>query len=360
MILPEPRPEMREFAPYRTQQMKADVRLQANEWADPIPAARFVTQAELERILLNRYPRPIADPAVILAKEYGVEPEQIITANGSNEVLLYTFLLFGGHGRSALLFQPTYSMHARLAHTAGTHVIDEVVGLPYHLEKDRVLSAIEKHQPEIVCLTSPNNPTGTLIGEDVILAAARAVPRSLVMVDEAYADFAGFTVIPHIAEHPNIVVVRTFSKVRAAAGLRFGMVIAHPQVAGMYRGIHLPYDVNAITMTIAAKIAKDAESVKQRIERNRVERDKVFAALRRVDAIEVYPSETNFILFRLRGGTVEQVHSLFLEHNVLIRDISMWPGCASCLRVSIGTPEENDRFIAALPSVFGAAVATPA
>jgi histidinol-phosphate aminotransferase len=357
VILPEPRPDMRNFAPYRTQQMKADVRLQANEWADPNPAARYITQAELERILLNRYPRPTVDPAEILAEQYGVGPDQIIVANGSNEVLLYSFLLFGGHGRSTLLFQPTYSMHARLAQTAGSRVIDEVIGLPYDITTERVLAAIERHQPEIVCLTSPNNPTGTLIAEDTILAAARAVPRSLLLVDEAYADFAGFTVIPRIAEHPNIVVVRTFSKVRAAAGLRFGMVIAHPQVAAMYRGVHLPYDVNSITMTIAARIAKDTASIAERVERNRVEREKVYEALRRVDVIEVFPSETNFILFRLRGGTTDQVHALFLEQSVLVRDISMWPGCASCLRVSIGTPEENDRFIAALPSVFGAAVA---
>ncbi len=357
MILPEPRPDLREFAPYRTQQMKADVRLQANEWADPNPAARYLGEAELERILLNRYPSRAADPGAILAEQFGVGPDQIVVANGSNEVLLYSFLLFGGHGRSTLLFQPTYSMHGRLSQTAGSRVIDEVIGLPYLIDKERVVAAVERHRPEIVCLTSPNNPTGTLIGEDIVLAAARAVPRSLVLVDEAYADFAGFTVIPHIAEHPNIVVIRTFSKARAAAGLRFGMVIAHPQVAAMYRSVHLPYDVNAMTLAVAAKIAKDTMSVRERVERNRVEREKVFKALQRVDVIEPFPSETNFILFRLRAGTTEQVHALFLEQSVLVRDISNWPGCAGCLRVSIGTPEENDRFIAALPSVFGAAVA---
>ncbi len=357
MILPEPRPDMREFAPYRTQQMKADVRLQANEWADPTPAARYLSDEELERILLNRYPGAAADLRGALAQRYGVSPEQIVLGNGSNEVLLYSFLLFGGHGRSTLLFQPTYSMHGRLSQTAGSRVIDEVIGLPYRIDKERVVAAIERHQPEIVCLTSPNNPSGTLIGEDIVLAAARAVPRSLVLVDEAYADFAGFTVIPHIAEHPNIVVVRTFSKARAAAGLRLGLLIAHPAVAAMYRAVQLPYNVSTVTVALATKIARDERSLRQRVERNRAERERVFAALQRVDVIEAFPSETNFILFRLRAGTTERVHALFLEQSVLVRDLSSWPGCAGCLRVSIGTPEENDRFIAALPSVFGAAVA---
>src|SRR5206468_1877906 len=125
------------------------------------------------------------------------------------------FLLFGGAGRSTLLFQPTYSMHERLTQTAGGTVVSEMIGLPYSLDAERALDAVRRHRPQIVVICSPNNPTGTLIGEDVILAIAQAAPRSLVLVDEAYADFAGFTVIPRIAEHPNLVVVRTFSKARA-------------------------------------------------------------------------------------------------------------------------------------------------
>ncbi|MDE3113589.1 MAG: histidinol-phosphate aminotransferase family protein [Chloroflexota bacterium] len=356
-VLPQARPDLTGFAPYRTQQMAADVRLQANEWADPNPAARYLSDDELEALLLNRYPTAARDLLDALARRYGVGPDQIVVGNGSNEVLLYTFLLFGGHGRKTLLFQPTYSMHARLTQTAGGSVIDELVGLPYSLPAERALAAVERHRPEIVVICSPNNPSGTLVGEDVILSVARAVPRSLVLVDEAYADFAGFTVVPRIAEHPNLVVTKTFSKARAAAGLRLGILLAHPKVADMYRGVQLPYNLSSITAAVGAKIARDDAAIRGRVERNRTERERVHAALRRVSSIEAFPSETNFILFRLRAGTTEEVHARFLRESVLLRDLSSWPGCAGCLRVSIGTPDENDRFIAALRSVFGAAVA---
>lgn len=351
-ILPTPRADLAGFTPYRTQQMDADVRLQANEWAEPNPAARYLSEDELERVLLNRYPRAASELLATLAARYDVDPEQLTLGNGSNEVLLYSFLLFGGQGRSTLLFQPTYSMHGRLTQTAGGTVVDERIGLPYEVTAERAVAAVERHRPDIVVICSPNNPTGTLIGEDVVLAVARAAPRSLVLVDEAYADFAGFTVVPRIREHPNLVVVRTFSKARAAAGLRLGLLIAHPKVAAMYRGVQLPYNVNALTATVAARIAMDEDAVRRRVEQCRTERAKVLAALRAVRAVEVFDSVTNFVLFRLRSGTTEDVHARFLREGVLVRDISSWPGCERCLRVSVGTPEENARFIAALRPVF--------
>lgn len=350
--LPTPRTDLAGFAPYRTQQMRADVRLQANEWAEPNAAARYLSSDELERVLLNRYPGAAAELGATLGARYGVEPDQIVLGNGSNEVLLYSFLLFGGHGRRTLLFQPTYSMHGRLTQTAGGNVVDERIGLPYAVTAERAVASVERHRPEIVVICSPNNPTGTLIGEDVVLAVARAAPRSLVLVDEAYADFAGFTVIPRIREHPNIVVARTFSKARAAAGLRLGMIIADARVAAMYRGVQLPYNVSAITYAVAAKIAQDEDAVRRRVEQCRTERAKVLAALRRVPAVEAFDSVTNFVLFRLRDGSTEDVHRRFLQESVLVRDVSSWPGCEGCLRVSIGTPDENDRFIAALGGVF--------
>ena len=352
-VLPSPRADLAGFTPYRTQQMEADVRLQANEWGEPNPAGRYVRDAEVEAILLNRYPRAAAELLDTLAARYGVRPQQVILGNGSNEVLLYSFLLFGGAGRSTLLFQPTYSMHERLTRTAGGTATSELVGLPYALDAERAVDAVARHRPEIVVLCSPNNPTGTLIGEDVILAVAVAAPRSLVLVDEAYADFARFTVIPRIAEHPNLVVVRTFSKARAAAGLRLGLLIAHPAVAAMYRGVQLPYNVSALTYAVAAKIARDDAAVKRRVDQCEVERAKVLAGLRAIRDIEVFDSVTNFVLFRLRTGTTEQVHERFLREGVLVRDLSTWPGCAGCLRVSIGTLPENERFIAALGPVFG-------
>jgi histidinol-phosphate aminotransferase len=351
-----PRAELGGLDAYRTQQMPARVRLQSNEWAEPTPAARYLDEADLERVLLNRYPGAPTDLATLLAARFGVSPEQLILGNGSNEVLLYAFLLFGGHGRRTLLFQPTYSMHARLARIAGGHVVDEMIGLPYELTAERAGAAVERERPEIVVLCSPNNPTGTLLPDDVIDAVAHAAPRSLVLVDEAYAEFSGTSVIPRIAEHPNLAVVRTFSKARAAAGLRLGVLVADARVVAMFRAVQLPYNVNALTHAVAARIVADEAGVRRRVELCRVERDKVERALAAVEAVETYPSAANFILFRLRSGGTAPVHARLLEQGVLVRDLSSWPGCAGCLRVSIGTAAENDRFIAALGRVFGSRV----
>jgi histidinol-phosphate aminotransferase len=152
-----------------------------------------------------------------------------------------------------------------------------------------------------------------------------------------------------------MVISKTFSKVRAAAGLRVGILVTHPAVAELFRAVQLPYNVSSLTHAVAAKIAKDDASVARRVDQCHQERARVFAALKKVRSIEVYPSVTNFILFRMKEETPAAVHARFLEQSVLIRDISMWPGCAGCLRVSIGTPAENDRFIAALDDVFAAA-----
>jgi histidinol-phosphate aminotransferase len=352
--LPRPRPDLEAFQAYRTQQMAADVRVHANEWAEPNPAGDHLTAAELDAILLNRYPTALASAQLreTLARRFGVAPEQLIFGNGSNEVLLNTFLVFGGHGRTTLLFQPTYSMHSRLTQIAGGTVADEHVGLPYDLTKDRALAALERVRPQIVCFTTPNNPTGNLVDDAVILAAAERYPETLVLVDEAYSDFAGNTIMPAIAAHPNIVVTKTFSKVRAAAALRLGVLIVHPRMAEIFRAVQLPYNVSPLTTVIGGRIAQRAGDERRRIAQCATERDRVYAALRRADGVEAFPSVTNFILFRLADRTPAEVHAKFLEHSILIRDVSNWPGCAGCLRVSIGTPAENDLVIAAIDAVF--------
>jgi histidinol-phosphate aminotransferase len=354
--LPRPRADLAMFQAYRTQQMAADVRVNANEWAEPNPASAYLSSAELDAILLNRYPTALASAELreTLARRFGVTPDQLIFGNGSNDVLQSTFLVFGGHGRSTLLFQPTYTMHARLTQIAGGTVAEEHIGLPYRLTTERALAALERERPQIVCFTTPNNPTGNLIDDAVILAAAERYPETLVLVDEAYSDFAGNTIVPAMPEHPNIVVAKTFSKVRAAAGLRLGVLIVHPRVAEIFRAVQLPYNVSPLTTVVGGRIALRDDDVRRRIAQCATERERVYAALRGVTDVETFPSVTNFILFRLTGRAPAEVHAKFLEHSILLRDVSSWPGCAGCLRVSIGTPAENDRVIAAIGAVFSA------
>lgn len=357
--LPRPRADLETFQAYRTQQMAADVRVNANEWAEPHPAGLYLSPAELDDILLNRYPTAAASAELraALAERLGVKPEQLIFGNGSNEMLLNTFLVFGGHGRTTLLFQPTYTMHARLTQIAGGTSVDENVGLPYEVTMKGAFAAMERTNPNIVCFTTPNNPTGNLIDDAIILAVATRYPETLVLVDEAYSDFAGNTVVPQIGAHPNIVVTKTFSKVRAAAGLRLGILVVDPRVADIFRAVQLPYNVSPLTTVVGGKLARRDDDLKRRIAECSTERERVYAALRRAPGVEPFPSVTNFILFRLTGRTPAEVHAGLLSHSVLIRDISSWPGCAGCLRVSIGTPAENDRVIAAIDAIFASTAA---
>ncbi len=352
--LPKPRTDLGGFAPYRTQQQKADVRLQANEWAEPNQAGQWLTPDELNAILLNRYPSAALELREVLAKRYGVQPDQLVLGNGSNEVLLNTFLVFGGHGRKTLLFQPTYSMHERLTVIAGGTVVNERIGFPYEVTRDRALDAVKRVKPDIVVFTTPNNPTGNEIDFNVILSVAKANPETLVLVDEAYSDFAGHTLLPDLADHPNMVISKTFSKVMASAGLRVGILITHPQVAEIFRAVQLPYNVSALTHAVAVKIARNDTVIATRVEQCARERARVSKALRAVASIDVHPSVTNFILFRLKEDKPADVHARFLEQGVLIRDVSMWPANEGCLRVSIGTPEENDRFMSAIKHAFPA------
>src|SRR5256714_8373511 len=345
---------MAQFQPYRTEMLKADVRINANEWPEPNPVSRYLTPEELDGILLNRYPGRGDQLREVLSGRWGTTPEELILGNGSNELLLQVFLVFGGHDRKTLLFHPTYSMHGRLTEIAGGTVVTEMIGLPYEVTRERALAAMARVRPEIVVFTTPNNPTGNTIPDDVILSVASRYPETLVLVDEAYSDFAGTSLVGRRAEFPNMVIAKTFSKVLAAAGLRVGALIVHPDLMGFFTAAALPYNVSTLTLAVAARIARDEESIGHRLELAKRERERVLAALRRVPAIEVFPSVTNFILFRVKNEKPPDVHARFLEQSVLIRDISIWPGCDGCLRASIGTPAENDRFIGALDTVFAA------
>ena len=352
--LPKPREELAAFRAYRTQQQPADVRLQANEWAEPNPVSRYLTGSELETILLNRYPDSGAGKLrTILAQQWGVSPDQLIFGNGSNEVLLQTFLVFGGAGRTVLYFTPTYTMYSRLGQITGMTVADERVGLPYDIDAKRVRAAIAKHRPHMICLCRPNNPTGNAMPKEAVLAAAEAAPESLVLLDEAYSEFAGDSLLPQIEKHPNIVIAKTFSKVRAAAGLRIGVLIAHPRVVEIFDAVRLPYNVSTLAQAVAAKIAASV-NVPERVAFMKLERERVERGLARLPGIETFPSVTNFILFRHRERKAADLHAAILEHGVLIRDVSMWPGADNCLRATIGTAAENDRFLSAIERALSA------
>lgn len=322
------------------------IRLAANEWPEPTPMGRYITAEDMEGVVLNRYPGPgpAAELREILAARYGVAPDQLTFGNGSTDTLLGLFLMFGGHGRTTLVFTPTFPVHMRLATIAGGILARENVGLPYRVTEERALAAVERTGAHVVIFCTPNNPTGTLIEDDVILSVADRYPDTLILVDEAYGDIAGTTLLRALGDHPNVVISKTFSKEHAAAGLRMGILVYHAALAEAVRAAQLPSNVSVVTYALATRIARDEGTIRKRIAQIRAERERVHRALSAIEGVEPYPSEANFILFRI-GGDPVRAYDRFLDEGILLREMSSW-GCPGCLRVSIGTPEENERFLA--------------
>jgi histidinol-phosphate aminotransferase len=198
----------------------------------------------------------------------------------------------------------------------------------------------------VVVVCTPNNPTGNLLERDALVAVLKNA-KGLVLVDEAYHEFSGQTALPLLSDYRNLVVLRTFSKAMAMAGLRFGYMMAHPEIARQVNKSKLPYNVNIFTLA-AAEIVIERRSVLNRGIADLIqERDRVFAELQKRPAVRAFPSKANFILMK----TAKPAHDLFdalYKQGVLVRDVSSYPLLERCLRVSIGTPEENNRFLAAL------------
>ncbi len=279
-----------------------------------------------------------------------LSPARVWAANGSNEVLLQLFQAYGGPGRKMLVFRPGYSAHPLIARVAGTDCVvhdlpDDFVPTP-----DVARTALERHRPDIVVVANPNNPTGIAVAPETVRALHDG-GSGLVVIDEAYVEFGAESARPLLDELSRLVVTRTFSKAYRLAGLRLGYLLAHDWVVDDLLRVRLPYHLDAVKQA-AALVALDlGPAMLDHIPRIVAERERLAATLRELPSVEVYPSSANFLLFRT--ATEGLFHAL-LEREVLVRDFSSVPRLEGCLRVSVGTPKENDRFLAALREVLDA------
>jgi histidinol-phosphate aminotransferase len=301
---------------------------------------------------LNRYPDgQMTKLREKLAERSGHTLEGTWAANGSNEILTELLLAYGGPGHKAVLFEPTYVLHSRLAWLTHTNVVKFTLQPPFSIGARDVAGANGMH-PHIVFVCSPNNPTGNAQSLDAIKRLAEG-SDALIVVDEAYIEFGGETAQPLLEQHPNIVIVRTFSKAFALAGARLGYCLADPEVIGDLQRVRLPYHMSSLTQAagIAALLhEKDAEAMLEGI---RAERDRIVEALSGMDGFTVFPSQANFVLFTPpKGKPAREVWQGLLEQGVLVRDLSSV--VPEALRVSAGTTEEVDRFLEAVKGVVAA------
>jgi histidinol-phosphate aminotransferase len=349
------REELRGIQPYGAPQLDVPVLLNVNE--NPYPPSAAVL-ADVERAVaeaarhLNRYPDrefSVLREALAAYLGHGVDPAQVWVGNGSNEVMLHLLQAFGGPGRSALGFAPTYSMYpeyARSSHTAWEvgHREED-----FSLDVDRAVALVRERRPSVVLLPSPNNPTGTALPAEVIGGLCEVLEDGLLVVDEAYAEFrrpGTPSALELVATYPNLVVTRTMSKAFALAGARVGYLAASAEVCDALRVVRLPYHLSAVTQAVARAALRHADELLAAVDELRVERDAAVEWLR-AEGFTVADSDANFVLF----GTFADRHATWqglLDRGVLIRET----GPDGWLRVSIGTATDMTAFREALTSVM--------
>jgi histidinol-phosphate aminotransferase len=348
-VRPRPRPELEALAPYKTSDVESGrIFLHANE--NPYPPPDDVVEeiySFARNHSLNRYPD--ANPTELvdeLAAYAGVDPAQIWVGDGSNEVLLQACLAYGGPGRTAMVFEPTYPMHHRQARMAGTDVIEARREADMGIDLYGAVDAIEGAQPDIVFLCTPNNPTGTVTPLDDVRRIARAAP-GLLVVDEAYFEFSGQTFVNDLDDFPNVLVVRTLSKAFRLAAVRLGYGIAHPDLLEEMRRVRMPYGQSAFTQAAATVALRRRDDLLDAVPTLIAERDRLAAALS--ESAEVFGSGANFLLFR--HPRAQALLDALAKREIVIRDFRTLAGCEGCLRVTAGSPAENDEFLAAVAAV---------
>ena len=349
---PRVRDDLRELEGYHSPQVDVRVRLNTNESPYPPPDAfRDALAAELSRVEWHRYPdRAATELREALAGAAGVDASQVFVANGSNEVLQTICLAYGGAGRLAVDFQPTYLMHGQIAAVCGTAVHHGSRSADLALDLDEVRAVLRDHTPSITFLCSPNNPTGMIEPPDIVREVADLAP-GVVVVDEAYGQFAEWSALELIDENRPLVVTRTYSKTWSMAAARLGYLVGPSWLVAELEKVVLPYHLDTVKQ-IAGRLALrfDAE-MRERVQRLVDERERLVAGLRRLP-VRQWPSGANFILFRPETKPGREVWQGLLDRSVLVRDTSSWPGLDGCLRVTVGTPEEDDAFLAALGEVL--------
>ncbi|WP_031515510.1 histidinol-phosphate transaminase [Desulfofalx alkaliphila] len=344
------REDLRRLKPYQPHDYPDTVKLDANENPYPFPAeALEEIGAMVGRVDFPRYPDPVAnDLRRDLADYAGVQPEQILVGNGSDEIILNLAMAFGG-GRSVVIAAPTFSMYRIDSQIAGAEPVEVPRSDNFDINAGVMVMAVRGTGAKLMILCSPNNPTGNATKMEVIEEIVDNTD-ALVVVDQAYIEFGGEDCVRLLDKYPNVAILRTFSKAFGLAGLRVGYLLASPAVINELMRIKQPYNLNSFSQMSARVALKYLPRFKAQWQKIIAHRDELSQQLSKMPGLEVYPSDANFILFRT-GLDADFVHSRLIEKKVLIRNLGKdMPGY---LRVSVGTAQENAVFIKALSEIIG-------
>jgi len=343
------RPEIRALGAYPVPDATGLVKLDAmeNPWFWPRELRGHLGE-RLAAEPLNRYPDPHADALrEILRERMGVPAGSgLLLGNGSDEIIQMLALLLGGPGRTILSLEPGFVMYRMISLFAGSRYLGlDLTPERFDIDLEALLDAIERERPALVFLACPNNPTGNLFAPAAVEAVLRAAP-GVVVVDEAYSPFTDRSLLPRLPEFPNLLLMRTFSKM-GLAGLRLGWIAGAPEWIAELDKVRLPYNINRLTQTAAHLALEHLDLFAQQTRAIREQRGRLFQALSRRPGLRVWPSEANFLLFRAPDGP--GLFTRLRDHGVLLKNLhGAHPLLRDCLRVTVGTPEENQTFMRAL------------
>jgi histidinol-phosphate aminotransferase len=330
---------------YHSPQVDCTVRLNTNESPFPPPTAWQEALAdEVALIDFRRYPdRTAAALRRDLATHHGLDASQVFVANGSNEAIQTLCLTYGGAGRTVMVFEPTYAMHSQIARTSGSRVVVGARDGRMQIDIDQAQQLIAAEQPSIIFVCSPNNPTG-LIEPRAKIEALLAIAPGLVVVDEAYGQFASWSAIELLRNDRPLCVLRTYSKTWAMAGARLGYALAPGWMIDEFDKVVLPYHLDAVKQVAGRLALRHDMEMRTRVAELVAQRALVLDRLATLDVV-TWASQANFVLFQPNHSRADDVWQYLVDHDILIRNCSTWPGLENCLRVTIGTEKENMIFL---------------
>ena len=350
------KPAVRDVAAYTLSARRAPVKLNQNENPFDVPAS--LKRRVIEQALARPWSRyPDFDPQELLealARFAGWRADGILAGNGSNELIEALLLVTVGHGTRVVIPEPTFTLYALLTGILGGTAVRAPLGEDFEYDAAALARARRDSGATVTIVCSPNNPTGGVLDARE-LGRLCAESDGLVIVDEAYHEFSGRSVVPLLGEHSNLVVLRTFSKAMAMAGLRVGYLLAAPQLVAEIDKARLPYNLNFFSQAAALAALDEREALHANVLRLVALRDELLVGLASIPGVRPVPSDANFILFEPGTADPKAVFERLHGDGVLVRDVTAYPRLERCLRVSVGNEEENGRFLAALRAAVGVA-----
>lgn len=345
------RPEIRALTAYEVARAEGRIKLDANESPHPLPeAVRAKIAAAVAAIAFNRYPDAGADAVIAALREaVGIPDAQgVLLGNGSDELIEIIVCALARPGAAMLVPEPTFVMYRMNALYAGMRCVGVPLAADFTLDADAMLAAIGRERPALIFLASPNNPTGNRFATADVERILRAAP-GLVVVDEAYAAFAGESLLARIGEFPNLLVLRTLSKIGMAA-LRLGYAVAAPAWIRELNKLRQPYNLNALTQAAAQVLLAERPLLDAQVAAIVAERARLAAALAAIPAVTVFPAHANFVLVRVPDAALW--FARLAAAGILVKHLhGAHPLLAQCLRITIGTPAENDALLTALETI---------